>query len=166
MGQWNVTPTLARMKTYHKLSISEEPIVPTVLQEAACDIAAEDENVAVLDLDSLSEQLRLSKQTLVRWIDRHLIEATLKWRLDDENEGLRIVEMTPGTLKHLVGFANGYREDLVSCAQARRMLKIIDRKKVKRMIRAEDIITVEVEGERRVIVGSIEDYLIDREGEA
>jgi hypothetical protein len=54
---------------------------------------------------------------------------------------------------------------VVSRTEARRILKQIDRKKIKKLIRAGDVEDVEVEDETRVVVGSLEDYLMERENE-
>lgn len=116
-----------------------------------------------IPLDELSERLQLSRQTLVRWVDRHLVEATLEWMLNDANEEVRVIKLTPEALTHLRTFASDYRDDVVTPTQARRILKVIDRKQVKRMIRAKDVTTVEIEGEKRIVVGSIEDYLRSQE---
>lgn len=112
-----------------------------------------------IPLNQLSERLGLSKQTLVRWVDRHLIDAELKWALNDANEEIHVIEVSDDTLAYLDSFAGEYRDDVVTCTQARRILKMIDRKRVKKLIRAKDITAVDVEGETRVVVGSIEDYL-------
>lgn len=115
------------------------------------------------ELDELSERLQLSKQTIVRWIDRHLIDADLSWTLSDDNREVRVIEMTDDTLDFVKDFASDYREDVVSRTEARRILKQIDRKKIKKLIRAGDVKDVEVDEETRIVVGSIEDYLMDRE---
>ena len=114
-------------------------------------------------LDTLSERLKISKQTLVRWVDRHLIDANLGWALSDENNEVRVIELSEDTLEFLESFAKDYREDTVTRTEARRILKKIDRKKIKKMIRAEDILAVEVDEEVKIVVGSIEDYLISQE---
>lgn len=116
-----------------------------------------------MTLDQLSERVRISKQTLVRWIDRHLIDADLGWTLSDQNEETRVIELSEDTFKFLMSFSQGYREDTVTRTEARRILKKIDRKKIKKMIRAGEIEAVEVEDEVKIVVGSIEDYLISQE---
>lgn len=116
-----------------------------------------------MSLDQLSERLKISKQTLVRWVDRHLIDATLGWALSDDNNEVRVIELSDDTLDFLENFAKDYREDTVTRTEARRILKKIDRKKIKKMIRAEDILAVEVDDEVKIVVGSIEDYLIAQE---
>jgi hypothetical protein len=118
-----------------------------------------------MPLDELSEHLQLSKQTLVRWTDRHLIDADLYWSLSDSNEEIRMIDLTDETLGFLENFAADYREDVVSRTEARRILKQIDRKKIKKLIRAGDVEDVEVDEETRVVVGSLEDYLMERERE-
>ncbi len=118
-----------------------------------------------MPLDELSEHLQLSKQTLVRWADRHLIDADLYWSLSDSNEEIRMIDLTDETLDFLEDFAADYREDVVSRTEARRILKQIDRKKIKKLIRAGDVEDVEVDEETRVVVGSLEDYLMRRERE-
>ncbi|NNF57196.1 MAG: helix-turn-helix domain-containing protein [Rhodothermaceae bacterium] len=117
-----------------------------------------------LVLDELSEAVRISKQTLVSWTDRGLIEASLGWGLSDLNEELRLIEISPASLDFLRSFAGEYREDTVSRTEARRLLKLIDRNQVQRLIRQGSIKAKKVEGETRVSVGSVEDYLMDLEG--
>jgi hypothetical protein len=117
------------------------------------------------ELDELSERLQLSKQTIVRWVDRHLIDADLYWTLSDDNREVRMIEMTDDTLDFVEDFASDYREDVVSRTEARRILKQIDRKKIKKLIRAGDVKDVEVDEETRIVVGSLEDYLMERERE-
>jgi hypothetical protein len=118
-----------------------------------------------MPLDELSEHLKISKQTLVRWTDRHLIDADLYWSLSDTNEEIRMIDLTDETLDFLEDFAADYRDDVVSRTEARRILKQIDRKKIKKLIRAGDVEDVEVDEETRVVVGSLEDYLMERERE-
>jgi hypothetical protein len=118
-----------------------------------------------MPLDDLSEHLQLSKQTIVRWVDRHLIDADLYWTLSEENKEIRMIDLSDDTLDFLEDFAADYREDVVSRTEARRILKQIDRKKIKKLIRAGDVQDVEVEEETRVVVGSLEDYLMEREQE-
>ncbi|NBB85124.1 MAG: hypothetical protein GVY12_02740 [Bacteroidetes bacterium] len=114
-------------------------------------------------LDELSERLQISQQTLVRWVDRHLIDATLDWTLTDDNEELRVIKVAKSKLDELEEFATEYREGLVSRKEARRILKMIDRKKVKKMVRAGDIETTMVDEEKRVLISSLEDHLISVE---
>jgi hypothetical protein len=116
-----------------------------------------------MPLDDLSDRIKLSKQTIVRWVDRHLIDAELHWALSDENEEVRMIEISPQTMEFVESFAAEYREDVVSRTEARRILKQIDRKKIKKLIRAGDVKDVEVDEETRIVVGSIEDYLMARE---
>jgi len=118
-----------------------------------------------MPLNELSEHLQLSKQTLVRWTDRHLIDADLYWTLSEENNEIRMIDLTDDTLEFLEDFAADYRDDVVSRTEARRILKQIDRKKIKKLIRAGDVEDVEVDDETRVVVGSLEDYLMERERE-
>lgn len=116
-----------------------------------------------VSLDQLSERIQVSKQTLVRWVDRHLITASLGWSLSDDNQEVRMIELTDDTISFLESFARDYREDKVTRTEARRILKKIDRKKIKKMIRAGDITAVDDGDEVKVLVGSIEDFLISRE---
>lgn len=116
-----------------------------------------------MSLDELSIRLKISKQTIVRWVDRHLINAKLKWVLSDDNSEIRIIELSDDTLDFLTSFAEGYRDDTVTRTEARQILKKIDRKKIKKMIRAEDIQAIDVGDELKIVVGSIEDYLISQE---
>ena len=118
-----------------------------------------------MPLDDLSEHLQLSKQTIVRWIDRHLIDADLYWTLSEENEEIRMIDLSDDTLEFLEDFAADYRDDVVSRTEARHILKQIDRKKIKKLIRAGDVEDVEVDEETRVVVGSLEDYLMEQERE-
>ena len=122
------------------------------------------QNVQTIPLDELSDDVQLSKQTIVRWIDRHLIEAELDWALSDDNEEVRMITLTDDSLDFLRSFAEEYREDVVSRTEARHILKQIDRKKIKKLIRAGDVKDVEVDEETRIVVGSIEDYMRRREG--
>ena len=116
-----------------------------------------------LRLDELSEALRISRQTLVRWTDRGLIDAALDWGVSDENEELRLIQLTQSTLDFLEGFAGEYREDTVSRTEARRLLKLIDRNQVQKLIRQGSIKARKIKGETRVSVGSVEDYLMTLE---
>jgi hypothetical protein len=118
-----------------------------------------------MPLDDLSEHLQLSKQTIVRWIDRHLIDADLYWSLSESNKEVRMIDLSDDTLDFLEDFAADYRDDVVSRTEARHILKQIDRKKIKKLIRAGDVKDVEVDEETRVVVGSLEDYLMERERE-
>ncbi|PSQ79705.1 MAG: hypothetical protein BRD46_05990 [Bacteroidetes bacterium QS_8_68_15] len=111
----------------------------------------------------MSEQVRLSRQTIVHWIDRHLIDADLRWVLDESNREVRVIDLSESTLDFLEGFAADYREDTVSRTEARRILRQIDRKKIKKLIRAGDVQDVEVDDETKIVVGSIEDFMIERE---
>ena len=116
-----------------------------------------------LRLDELSEALRISRQTLVRWTDRGLIDAALDWGVSEENEELRLIQLTQSTLDFLEGFAGEYRDDTVSRTEARRLLKLIDRNQVQKLIRQGSIKARKVKGETRVSVGSVEDYLMTLE---
>lgn len=116
-----------------------------------------------MPLDELSAQVRLSRQTLVHWVDRHLIDAKLRWALNDENQEVRVIELSEKTLDFLEDFAADYREDTVSRTDARHILRQIDRKKIKKLIRAGDVQDVEVDEETKIVVGSIEDFMIERE---
>ena len=116
-----------------------------------------------LRLDELSEALRISRQTLVRWTDRGLIDAALDWGVSDANEETRLIQLTPSTRDFLEGFAGEYREDTVSRTEARRLLKLIDRNQVQKLIRQGSIKARKVKGETRVSVGSVEDYLMTLE---
>ena len=114
---------------------------------------------STLDLDELSEALRISKQTLVRWTDRGLIDASLSWGISQKNEETRLIEISPSSLTFLEGFADEYRDDTVSRTEARRLLKLIDRNQVQKLIRQGSIKAKKIKGETRVSVGSVEDYL-------
>ena len=116
-----------------------------------------------LRLDELSEALRISRQTLVRWTDRGLIAADLGWGVSDQNRETRLIEVDQSTLDFLEGFAGEYREDTVSRTEARRLLKLIDRNQVQKLIRQGSIKARKVKGETRVSVGSVEDYLMTLE---
>ncbi|MEM1044017.1 MAG: hypothetical protein AAGI91_15495 [Bacteroidota bacterium] len=118
-----------------------------------------------LDLDKLSEDTRISKQTLVRWSDRGLIDAELAWGISDDNEETRLIRITPRSLDFLRGFAEEYREDTVSRTEARRILKMIDRGQVQKLLRQGDLTSKKIEDETRVLIGSVEDYLMGLEGD-
>lgn len=117
-----------------------------------------------LRLDELSEALRISRQTLVNWTDRGLIEAELGWggAAPGADQG-RVVSLTEDTLDFLRGFADEYRDDTVSRTEARRLLRLIDRNQVQKLIRQGSIKARKVRGETRVSVGSVEDYLMSLE---
>lgn len=142
-----------------RLIILETPPIFTVADQSTTS----PRQSKTMQLNELSEHLQLSKQTIVRWADRHLIDADLYWSLSDSNEEIRMIDLTDDTLDFLEDFAADYREDVVSRTEARRILKQIDRKKIKKLIRAGDVEDVEVDEETRVVVGSLEDYLMERE---
>ena len=116
-----------------------------------------------LRLDELSEAIRISRQTLVRWTDRGLIAADLGWGVSDDNAETRLIEIDQSTIDFLEGFAGEYREDTVSRTEARRLLKLIDRNQVQKLIRQGSIKARKIKGETRVSVGSVEDYLMTLE---
>jgi hypothetical protein len=117
------------------------------------------------ELDVLSEEVRISKQTLVRWADRGLIDASLHWAISDTNEELRLIRISPTSLDFLRAFAEDYRNDTVSRTEARRILKLIDRSQVQKLLRHGNLASRKVEDETRVVVGSIEDHLMALEAE-
>ena len=119
-----------------------------------------------LRLDELSEAIRISRQTLVRWTDRGLISADLGWGVSDDNQETRLIEVDQSTIDFLEGFAGEYREDTVSRTEARRLLKLIDRNQVQKLIRQGSIKARKIKGETRVSVGSVEDYLMTLEVDA
>lgn len=110
-------------------------------------------------LSELSDRLEISRQTIVRWIDRHLLDADLRWGLTEENEEVHLIELTGESLEFLESFVEQYRQELVSKKEARRILKEIDKKKVNKMINKEKLEVTKIDGETRIIVGSIEDFL-------
>lgn len=112
-----------------------------------------------LPLNELSDRLQVSKQTIVRWIDRHLLDADLRWGLTDENEEVHLIQLTDESLEFLESFVDQYREELVSKKEARRILKEIDKKKVNKMINKEKLEVTKIDGETRITVGGIEDFL-------
>ncbi len=116
-----------------------------------------------LRLDELSEAIRISRQTLVRWTDRGLIAADLGWGVSADNAETRLIEINRSTIEFLEGFAGEYREDTVSRTEARRLLKLIDRNQVQKLIRQGSIKARKIKGETRVSVGSVEDYLMTLE---
>ena len=116
-----------------------------------------------LRLDELSEAIRISRQTLVRWTDRGLIKAELDWGVSDANAQTRLIQISEASLDFLHGFADEYRDDTVSRTEARRLLKLIDRNQVQKLIRQGSITARKVKGETRVSVGSVEDYLMTLE---
>ena len=121
---------------------------------------------AALRLDELSEAIRISRQTLVRWTDRGLINAALDWGVSAANAQTRLIQISESSLDFLRGFAGEYRDDTVSRTEARRLLKLIDRNQVQKLIRQGSITARKVKGETRVSVGSVEDYLMTLEEEA
>lgn len=116
-----------------------------------------------LDLDDLSETIRISKQTLVRWADRGIIDASLHWGISDANQEQRLIRISPRSLDFLRGFATEYRQDTVSRTEARRILKLIDRSQVQKLLRHGQLESRKVADETRVVVGSIEDHLMNQE---
>ena len=118
---------------------------------------------STLRLDELSEAIRISRQTLVRWTDRGLIEAELDWGVSDANAQTRLMKISDSSLDFIRGFAGEYRDDTVSRTEARRLLKLIDRNQVQKLIRQGSITARKVKGETRVSVGSVEDYLMTLE---
>lgn len=118
---------------------------------------------STLRLDELSEAIRISRQTLVRWTDRGLINAELDWGVSDANAQTRLIQISEASLDFLRGFADEYRDDTVSRTEARRLLKLIDRNQVQKLIRQGSITARKVKGETRVSVGSVEDYLMTLE---
>ena len=121
---------------------------------------------STLRLDELSEAIRISRQTLVRWTDRGLITAELNWGVSDANAETRLIQISDTSLDFLRGFADEYRDDTVSRTEARRLLKLIDRNQVQKLIRQGSITARKVKGETRVSVGSVEDYLMTLEDDA
>lgn len=122
-----------------------------------------DATLLELELDRLSAELRISKQTLVRWADRGLIDATLDWGLSETNQEIRLIRIAPDSLAFLREFAQDYRRDTVSRTEARRILKLIDRSQVQKLIRHGHLMSRKVDAETRVVVGSIEDHLMSQE---
>jgi hypothetical protein len=119
-----------------------------------------------LRLDELSEALRISRQTLINWTDRGLIDAELGWGGSSaEHDQTRLLSLREDTLDFLRGFAGEYRDDTVSRTEARRLLRLIDRNQVQKLIRQGSIKARKVKGETRVTVGSVEDYLMSLEHE-
>jgi hypothetical protein len=115
--------------------------------------------VRELTLDALSAEVGISKQTLVTWVDRGLVEARLAWGTGAGLTAVRLIRLTPPSLDFLRTFAAEYRADTVSRTEARRLLRLIDRNQVQRLIRQGRVATKRVDGETRLDVGSIEDYL-------
>jgi len=115
--------------------------------------------VQELVLDELSDGVRISRQTLVTWVDRGLIEATLDWGSGPAGNPLRLIRISDTSLEFVRTFAAEYREDTVSRTESRRLLKLIDRNQVQRLVRRGLVRTRAVGGETRLDVGSIEDYL-------
>ena len=104
-------------------------------------------------------------QTIVRWVDRHLIDATLGWTLNDDNDELRVIYLRKDKIDEIKAFAEEYRAGHVTRKESRRILKMIDRRRVKKMVRAGDIETVQIDDETKVLISSIEDYLMSVEQE-
>lgn len=116
-------------------------------------------DVQELLLDDLSKDVRISKQTLVTWVDRGLIEATLDWGGGGAGAPVRLIRISAASLEFVHSFAADYRNDTVSRTESRRLLKLIDRNQVQRLVRRGLVRTRNVGGETRLDVGSIEDYL-------
>ncbi|HLA63848.1 MAG TPA: hypothetical protein VK610_05440 [Rhodothermales bacterium] len=116
-------------------------------------------DVIEMPLDELSSDVRISKQTLVTWSDRGLIDADMDWGVGAGNTAVRLIRISPGSMEFVRSFAASYREDTVSRTEARRLLKLIDRNQVQRLVRQGRVSTRRVEGETRLDVGSVEDYL-------
>lgn len=127
------------------------------------DSVSSNGRAALMRLDDLSRELHVSCQTIVGWADRHLVDARLGWSLSSENVEVRTIELDESTVDFLRTFAEEYREDTVSRTEARRLLKKIDPRNVKRLIRAGELVTVHVGDDVRISIGSIEDYLMSRE---
>jgi hypothetical protein len=115
------------------------------------------------ELDKLSEDVSISKQTLVRWADRGLINAELDWSISDDNDEVRLIRIAPRSLDFLKTFAEEYRDDTVTRTEARRILKMIDRSQVQKLLRQGDLTARKVNDETRVVIGSVEDYLMGLE---
>lgn len=122
-------------------------------------------NLCEFELSKLSDNVGISRQTLVRWADRGIIDANLDWSISDANEELRIIRISPGSLDFLQGFAAEYRDETVSRTEARRILKLIDRSQVQKLLRHGQLASRKVDDETRVVVGSIEDHLMQIEAE-
>lgn len=131
----------------------------------AYDGLAVDADLQELELNQLSEGVKISKQTLVRWADRGIIDATLHWTISDANQELRLIRITPASLEFLRAFAADYRADTVSRTEARRILKLIDRSQVQKLLRHGQLESQKVDDETRVVVGSIEDHLMSQESD-
>jgi hypothetical protein len=126
---------------------------------------ATDGDIQEFELDRLSEEIRISKQTLVRWSDRGIIDASLHWGISNKNEELRLIRVSPSSVQFLKAFAQEYRDDTVSRTEARRILKLIDRSQVQKLLRHGQLQSKKVEDETRVVVGSIEDHLMANEAD-
>jgi hypothetical protein len=126
---------------------------------------ATDGEIQEFELDRLSEEIRISKQTLVRWADRGIIDASLHWGISTKNEELRLIRVSPSSVEFLKAFAQEYRDDTVSRTEARRILKLIDRSQVQKLLRHGQLQSKKVEDETRVVVGSIEDHLMANEAD-
>jgi hypothetical protein len=129
----------------------------------AYDGIAADIDTREMELEDLSADVRISRQTLVRWADRGIIDATLHWSISDANNELRLIRISPTSLDFLRAFAAEYRADTVSRTEARRILKLIDRSQVQKLLRHGQLQSQKVDDETRVVVGSIEDHLINQE---
>jgi hypothetical protein len=116
-------------------------------------------DIRELLLDELSNDVQISKQTLVTWVDRGLIEATLDWGGGGAGAPVRLIRISGPSLEFVRSFAADYRNDTVSRTESRRLLKLIDRNQVQRLVRRGLVRTRTVGGETRLDVGSIEDYL-------
>lgn len=117
----------------------------------------------VIPLELLSQELRVSMQTLLRWVDRRVIDGSVRWVLTDDNEELRVIDIRKDRHSEIEAFAKEYRQSAVTHKQARRILKMIDRKRVQRLVQKGDLEAVETDHEKKMRVGSIEDYLMGLE---
>jgi hypothetical protein len=131
----------------------------------AYDGLALDQETCELELDQLSEDLRISKQTLARWADRGIIDASLHWSISNANQELRLIRISPQSLDFLRTFAAEYRDDTVTRTEARRILKLIDRSQVQKLLRHGQLAARKVDDETHVVVGSIEDHLMALEAD-
>lgn len=116
-----------------------------------------------IPLIALSEELQISIQTLLRWVDRRVIDGSVRWTLTDDNEERRLIEIRKNKREEINAFAEEYRKSAVTHKEAGRILKRIDRKRIKRLVRTGQLEAVEVDETTMVLVGSIEDYLMDHE---
>ena len=114
---------------------------------------------------ALCDELQISRQTFLLWVDRRLIDGSVRWALTEDNEEYRVVAIRKDRYAEIKAFAREYRQDYVTSKEAQHMLKVVNTKQVKRLLRDDSIQSAVIDAETKLLVGSIEDYLIGLEQE-